>query len=168
MQRWLIVWFVVSGAGGPAWASPVDEWLRWRMLEDAREAEEQIGLDIGIRSPVDLQLLWTRGDAPLERGTQLVMRRVAMPPEVRIELVIGGGRRAGAGMTLTLLWRGFRCEWWTLRQPRICAIAGSALPARPTGNAPLDHALWSIALAERDALAAIAAPRLGLPGGRPR
>ena len=158
MQRLLILLVLMAGVDEPAQAGSLEDWLSWRILEDAREVEEQIGLDLGDRMPLDLYLLRDPRGGRVGRDLMLVNRRVAVPPRIRVGLTVSDARDSCVAVAVTLFWSGFRRKLVAVPRRLPDAIPDLDLPPRPSGVPALDRVLWSLALAERDALASISRP----------
>ena len=156
MQRFAILLLLTAAVSGPARAGSVDEWIQWRIQENAREMEEQIGIEFGDRAPPDLHLLHVLDDGFFDRRLVLERRRVVIPPSIRIELTVSGARQPQVALAVTLRWSGVRREQVAVPRPLPRGAPGPFLPPRITGMPALDHALWALALAEKDAMTALA------------
>jgi len=155
MQRLLFLAALPCAVCGVARASSLDDWIRWRMEEDARLVEDQLGLDLGDRAPHDLAALAQPGITPLEPGLRLTSRRVIVPPRIALRLTAHGPPCDEVAVSLVLSWRGFRRATASEVRPGLGSPPAPTLPIRPTGVRALDRALWELAIAERDALTSI-------------
>jgi hypothetical protein len=151
----MVVWFFALWPTIGAHATPLDDWLSWRLEADAREVEEQLGVDLGEEVTLQRIALTAAVGRPAPGGDACVTVRSVPPwPSVGLTVSGWGGLNPGGSLSLTLTLRGPR------RRLLPCVRVRVPLPTDPgpgrarSGHDRLDHTLWLLALARQAALRA--------------
>ncbi len=142
--------FLFAGLGH---ASTLEDWLAWRLQDHQRELEQQLGVEFGDEVGLDDLLLrgsegWIPGEI-IDPPGELVLRRTVAPPRIGVAASVREGPAPGWQLTLTLTFRTHRVVYQRVRPPGRY-VAPVVLPER-SGVAVLDHLLWRLAVAERQA-----------------